>query len=324
MTYRIRQLVRATFLCVGFLVSVNACLPPENRIVDVRQMSVEKRAELGEKIIFGAVGASGTQGAVGKGQCPLCHGFQEGQLSERAPNLWGTPYRQRTSPTPLDYLAESHACPSCYVTGGFDVRGTEGRESPMPMMHKPPINLSIDELIAVDTWLFYREGVVPPSPEEIEQAYRKVIPESEWPKPSKDVKIYPAMYTADIRHDGSWTLSGKEPMDVMFTTALCFACHDIPGIPGAVGAVGPKLVMKTLAPKRLEDPTYKGKATTVRDYVIESILDPSVYVVAGYPDHIMPKDYGTRLSKRALDKMASYLSRLEQAVDPPGAENRNK
>src|SRR6185369_8173110 len=63
--------------------------PPDPREINIRFMSVQEGTDLGEKIIFVAVGRSGTQGAIGKGQCPLCHGFQKGFLSERAPNLMG-------------------------------------------------------------------------------------------------------------------------------------------------------------------------------------------------------------------------------------------
>src|SRR5947208_16378147 len=110
-------------------------------------MSVKIRAELGEKLIFGSVGASKTQGAIGKARCLLCHGFQKGFLSERAPNLYGITERAKerlkdpryhmnrpnerdtvqkeafpgsgTATTALEYIAESAVCPNCYVVQGF-------------------------------------------------------------------------------------------------------------------------------------------------------------------------------------------------------------
>ena len=109
-------------------------------------------------------------------------------------------------------------------------------------------------------------------------------------------------------------------MNEIFTKALCFACHTIPGIPGAVGAVGPKLVEKTNAPQRLKDPDYKGKATTVREYIMESILTPSMYVVKPYPDNIMPKDFGKKLNAAAINKIINYLSQLEEGKAPPKIE----
>jgi cytochrome c2 len=339
----------------GFMFFVAACLagfgnwlpqvkadppPAEEKTADVRQMSVSERADLGEKIIFGAVGASGTQGAIGKGQCPLCHGFQKGFLSERAPNLFGVPkraedqmkdprYSQKdpskrdtvqkeacpgcgTASTPAEYIAESHACPNCYVVAGFGVKGTNDKESPMPAIHKPPIGLSIDELIAVDTWLFAREGGEPPTPDEIEAAYKKFIPESDRPKPAGAPGAAPAGQAP-----GAPVVTGDEPVNEIFTKALCFACHTIPGIPGAVGAVGPKLVEKTNAPNRIKDPAYKGKATSVREYIMESILTPSMYVVKPFPDNVMPKDFGKKLNAAAINKIIDYLSQLEEGKEPP-------
>jgi len=303
-------------------------------------MSVQERADLGEKIIFGAVGASGTQGAIGKGQCPLCHGFQKGFLSERAPNLFGIPTRALeqlkdprysqadpskrdtvqkeacpncgTAQTAIEYIAESHACPNCYVVAGFGVKGSNDRESPMPAIHKPPIALSFDELIAVDTWLFAREGAEPPTPEDIENAYKKFVPESDRPKPAGAPGAAPAGPVP-----GAPVVTGDEPVNEIFIKALCFACHTIPGIPGAVGVVGPKLVEKTNAPQRLKDPAYKGKATSVREYIMESIINPSAYVVKPFPDNIMPKDFGKKLNAAAVNKVIDYLSQLEEGKAPP-------
>jgi len=328
-----------------WLVPVNADPPPERRIVDVREMSVKERAELGEMLIFGRVGESEIRGAIGKAQCPLCHGFQKGFPSERAPNLFGITTRASerlkdpryhlgkpeerdtvrkeafpgagTATTAIEYIAESAVCPSCYVVAGFGVKGTDDRESPEPYLLKPPISLSIDELIAVDAWLYVHDGKEPPSPDEIEKAYRKFIPESEWHKVARPFEVPPVVQVPVGPVPGSPTIKGDEPIEVLFTKAMCFACHTIPGIPGAVGLVGPTLNMKTTAPKRIMDPDYKGRATNVREYIIESIVDPSVYVVKGFPDNIMPKDYRFKLSDEVLDKMAEYLSQLEEGKEPP-------
>ena len=135
-------------------------------------MTAQQLADEGEKIIFGGVGKNKEQGAIGKGQCPLCHAFHAGMLGERAPNLNGLPERagkerlkirnirramlpsvtmlkrkrsldQALRKMAQEYIAESHACPNCYVVAGFGVKGTNDKESPMPSIHKPPISLSM-------------------------------------------------------------------------------------------------------------------------------------------------------------------------------------
>lgn len=196
---------------------VDAAPPSGKTIVDVRKMSVKERAALGEKLIFGKRGASRTEFTVGKAQCTLCHDFfQElkpaagepyprlsppygphffNHFTERIERLVASPkYRQKSKDTEqpetfpgsghatsvIEYLAESNICPPCYVVPGFGVRNTHDRESPMPKIHKPPISLSLDELMAIDTWLYFYDGKEPPSPDDIEKAYRKFIPKYDW------------------------------------------------------------------------------------------------------------------------------------------------
>jgi len=196
-------------------ISLNADPPTETKMVDARAMSIKERAALGEKLIFGAEGASRTKFRVGTAQCTLCHAFfKESDMAdsehypsppygphffdhftERIQRLVASPeYRQRPRDTEqpeafpgsgiatnvIEYLAESNICPSCYVVPGFGVRNSHDRESPMPWIHKPPISLSIDEMIALETWLYLHDGKEPPSPDEIEKAYRKFVPESQW------------------------------------------------------------------------------------------------------------------------------------------------
>lgn len=306
--------------------------PPDPSILTVEQLARE-----GEKIIFGGIGQSGVQGAIGKGQCPLCHGFNQGFLSERAPNLYGVLDRatQRlndpryhkghpedrdtdqkeafpgsgTAETVQEYLAESHVCPSCYVVTGFGVKGTNDRQSPMAMIHKPPISLTLAELAMVDTWFYVREGKEPPSYAEIVKTYEKFIPAGD--------RVVDRQPDALSGQKMVTTISGQDSVDQIFAKAKCVMCHTIPGIPSAVGVIGPKLTEGTNAPMRLKDPGYHGQAKTTRDYIAESIVTPGTYVVKPFQDGVMPKDFGERLSAGALTKIVDYLSRLEEGKVPP-------
>jgi hypothetical protein len=99
---------------------------------------------------------------------------------------------------------------------------------------------------------------------------------------------------------------------MLFVKAGCPVCHAIPGIAGADGRVGPKLVLGTTGPQRLADPRYKGRANTVRAYIVESVLEPGAYVAPGFPDQTMPRWYGQKLSAGAVEKIAGYLERLKE------------
>lgn len=320
----------------NWLPQVEGGFPPPEVKLDFGSMSPQQLADEGEKIIFGGIGQSSVQGAIGKGQCPLCHGFQKGFLSERAPNLFGLPDRLKerledpryhkgkpaerdtvqkeafpgagTAEVGQEYIAESHACPSCYVVAGFGVKGTNDRESPMPPIHKPPISLSLPELAAVDTWIYLREGKEAPPYEEIIKSYEKFIPEDQRPKMQED---------KPAAGGGGLLATGDEPVDQIFQKATCVACHTIPGIAGAVGTIGPKLVEGTNAPNRIKDPAYKGTAKSTREYITESVINPSAYVVKGFPDNTMPKEFGKKLSAGALNKIVDYLSQLQEGKEPP-------
>jgi hypothetical protein len=104
-------------------------------------------------------------------------------------------------------------------------------------------------------------------------------------------------------------VTGDEPVDEIFTRAGCPVCHAIPGILGADGQVGPPLVLGTTGPQRLVDPSYRGQAKTVREYIVESVMNPGLFVVPGYPDRTMPNWYGTKLSALAVVKIVDYLER---------------
>ena len=74
---------------------------------------------------------------------------------------------------------------------------------------------------------------------------------------------------------------------------------------------------KTNAPNRIKDPKYKGSAKNTKEYVKESILNPSAFVVfneeAGepYPDGLMPTTFSQMLSVEALDKIVDFISQTE-------------
>lgn len=102
-------------------------------------------------------------------------------------------------------------------------------------------------------------------------------------------------------------VTGDEAIHEIFIRAGCVVCHEIPGIPEAKGRVGPPLVLGSTGKRRLGDPAYRGKARTVHEYVIESVLEPDRFVVPGYPSRTMPAWYGSKLSALALEKIARYL-----------------
>lgn len=105
----------------------------------------------------------------------------------------------------------------------------------------------------------------------------------------------------------------------------CYVCHKIPHIPESYqSGYGPLLIPGTTAPRQIVSPAYqrqvkagKAKAATPREYVIESILDPSAFIVPGFEDDQYPEisvmypHYGERFTGAALEKLADYLLTLD-------------
>ena len=170
--------------------------------------SIDQRAKLGEVLLFGEVGWRPTKEndfAVGKGQCHLCHRIFKESVTEaladdpyqpylfnfahRIKGLIASPKYQHSpqnteqpeaipgsgkASTLIEYLAESNVCPSCYIDTSIGAQDND-RESLMPKIHKPPISLTIDEMVAIDTWLLKQEREAIPSVAVMRAAYEKFL-----------------------------------------------------------------------------------------------------------------------------------------------------
>jgi hypothetical protein len=326
---------------------------------DIASMSPEKLAEMGETIIFGrVVGGNPNDGDVGKAQCPLCHRVSGTVIRDRGPDLtaaWDAPDGSGTkgvvigkrgesrvkdsrymkpdtvqteshpgsgrATTSVEYLAESHACPNCFVVAGFGTKGTNDRESPMPIIHKPPISLSLDELVAVDTYLFVKDGLPPPPVGEIRAAYEKFIPEKD--RPAAGPVATAAAVPAGGLDPTKIALPADTPEQII-TKMQCFVCHQIPTIAMAkIGVIGPILIEGENAKKRMASPEYKARikagkatATTPKAYVMESIMHPNAFVVPAFvigdPEKsAMIQDFAQKFTFDALEKLTAFLLSLD-------------
>jgi mono/diheme cytochrome c family protein len=96
------------------------------------------------------------------------------------------------------------------------------------------------------------------------------------------------------------TLSEQQAKGEMLFYQDCAACHTIVG--DAV-VVGPALAgVATRAETRVA-------GLSAHDYIEQSILDPSAYLVEGFDD-LMPKTWGTTLTGEELDALVAFLLTL--------------
>ncbi|HSG26355.1 MAG TPA: copper-containing nitrite reductase [Anaerolineales bacterium] len=105
---------------------------------------------------------------------------------------------------------------------------------------------------------------------------------------------------------------GMDPAAIMQKVG-CGACHIIPGVAGAIGNIGPNLSdMAQMAAEHLEASDYTGSATTAKDYIYESLTEPSAFVSAHCPsgpcqDGLMPSYSGT-LSMEEIEAIVNYFA----------------
>lgn len=87
----------------------------------------------------------------------------------------------------------------------------------------------------------------------------------------------------------------------------CSACHILAevGPPWAVSDGQPGLAAR--AESRIEQPDYQGGAATAEQYLVESVVRPSVHIVEGYEDVPMPTDFGQRITLQDMADLLAYM-----------------
>ncbi len=223
-----------------------------------------------------------------------------------------------------EYLIESLYCPNCYVALGWGLKGTDDAVSPMPRIHRNPTSLTDLEIVAVVAYLQSKE-----TPGD----YSKVTVLKDWENYFRTKLTIPSTLNLTSRNTKSEGIDrigqAKDKDEEKIKKMVCFACHKIPGIFIAkTGMIGPLLIMKTNAKNRLESAEYqkavkqgRAHATTPKEYVVESILDPGAFIVPGFADG-MVKDYGHKMTVKGLEKLADFL--LKQGEDEARREGLDR
>ena len=52
----------------------------------------------------------------------------------------------------------------------------------------------------------------------------------------------------------------------------------------------------------------KAAGESLSAFIRESIVDPNKHIAKGFPPNVMPKTFGSSLSKKELDDLVTYLS----------------
>ena len=184
---------------------------PVEQEVDIGALTVESFAALGESIF------------AGKGTCTLCHNAMGRAPDILALNMVATAderlkderYKGNASGAE-SYFRESMVDPGIYVVKGFGKKGSNDTISPMPAVHKAPIELSDVEIGAVIAFMQAKDGNDVTVP----------LPTVPLPGEPPVAEAEPAAGAAPVAAASAEEALGKFG---------CSACHDILGSGASLG-----------------------------------------------------------------------------------------
>jgi len=131
----------------GLTVATTAFYTLVGQLVPQKEVHPPKEAELKKDMTSDQVVKAGQEIFEGKGLCTTCHTLgKSGAL--RFPDLGGIGSRaasRKPGLSDVDYLAESIYDPNLFIVPGFNPG--------MPVINKPPIGLSDQEILAVIAYL---------------------------------------------------------------------------------------------------------------------------------------------------------------------------
>ena len=218
---------------------------PVDKKVDIGSLTMESFIALGDEIFHN------------KGTCTLCH--QPAPLG-RAPDIGGEDMvalankhladerYQGDAKNAEEYIRESLLHPGKYVAAGWGKKGSNDTESPMPMVDKPPIQLTPIEIDAVIAWLQAKDGG----------------------------EVTVALPTAEAASTATTGDSGKAPAPAATAeeALIKYACTSCHAMDSNDTLVGPALVD---VGSRLS-----------KEELRQSIVDPNAVVAEGFPPAMPP------------------------------------
>ena len=252
-------LVTLFYYYVGQMVPQKETYPPETKEIRA-DLSVDEMIEIGAEIVSG------------KGLCLTCHTI--GSPGGRFPDLANIGVRAATRKeglSDIEYLAESMYDPNAYIVEGF-LAG-------MPVMHKPPIGLTDEEILTVLAYL-QSLGSTPTVTMQTTHSFT-----------GQGASASAAASSPAAAQD----LDGE----TLFTTYGCNTCHSITD-PGPL--VGPSLY-------------DAGRRLTMAE-LYESILEPNATITEGFPPDVMAvflqgMKFYDNVSSGQLKTLVEYLASMK-------------
>ncbi len=256
-------LVTAFYGYVGQLVPQKETYPPRDTEVG-GHLTTSEMVEVGREIYEG------------KGTCVSCHTIGSSEAG-RFPDLAGIGASSASKIeglSDIEYLAESLYEPDKFIVEGFNPG--------MPPVHKPPVSLNQQEVLAVIAYL-QSLGGQPTVTMQTKLKYAAEIPESA------------ATVVAASGEAGGEELGGE----ALLAAQGCLVCHHL------------------TEPRRLVGPSLfdVGQRLT-RGEIYEALMDPDATIAEGYPPGAMSASmrasgFYEKVTLEQLESMVNHLASLD-------------
>ena len=251
-------LVSAFYWYVSLWVPQKRTEPPEDIAIGA-DLTTDEMVAIGEEIV------------AGKGTCLTCHTMGESGTTLRFPdlgNIGAIAASRVEGQNDVDYLAESMYDPNAYVVPGF-VAG-------MPLVARPPVALTDDEILTVIAYLQSLGGI---------------------PTVTMDTQLAGQGQNTAVAADEPVKAGANRDAETLFTAYMCNTCHSLDGTAGA-------------------GPTLQGLgARYTQAEIYESILDPDATLSEGYASGVMSamltaNGFHEQVSAQELQTLVDYLGGL--------------
>jgi nitric oxide reductase subunit C len=89
----------------------------------------------------------------------------------------------------------------------------------------------------------------------------------------------------------------------------CVTCHSLEL---GVTLVGPSHAgLATRATETIKSANYRGNAKTVEEYLVESVVEPNVYIEKGFSPSVMYQNYGQDLNQQEISDIVAFMLTLK-------------
>lgn len=134
-----------------------------------------------------------------------------------------------------------------------------------------------------------------------------------WESTAPDRASAPQLEGPPVGTDIAQELPAGDPVkgQALATSQGCVGCHVSTTTGPAWAATADQPGIGARAETRFSEPGYTGAATSAQQYLLESIVNPSVHIIPGFEAVQMPATYGQTMTAQDAADLIAYLLTLK-------------